>query len=356
VACASFAAGQADEIAAHAKRAQLAIQANNADAATKELQALIRLDPGNVNAIASLGMVAFTKGDYSVAAAQFEKALARSPSLWSAQAFLGMCEIRLGRTPRGEQLLEQSFPHVTDRTLRVQAGLELVKAYSASGLVQKAEPVLETLAQIAPDNPDVLYSTYRFHSERASAALHRLTQVDKDSALVHQILAQNFMAQEQYPEAIKEYRKALERNPRTLGLHYQLGEALFAEVRAEPNRVKAEAEFLAELALNPADADSMYKLAEIALERGANAKAKEYLLRAIELRPNLAAAHAALGRILGGEQNLHEAIEHLETAAKLAPDVKTTHYRLAQLYRAEGRVSDADREMARFRQLSDVAQ
>jgi tetratricopeptide (TPR) repeat protein len=341
------------EISQHASRAQAAIQANNADLAIAELEALLRIDPANVNAIASLGMVEYTKGDYAAAARQFEAALSRSPGLTNARAFLGMCEVRSGNIQRGQKLLEDSFPQVADKTLRTQAGLELVRSYSLTATIGNAEPVMEALLQLDPKNPEVLYTAYRVHSELASEALHNLTEVAGNSVWVHEILAQNFMVQEQYSAAIKEYRKALGLST-TLGLHYQLGEALFAEARTEANRTEAEKEFLAELELNPVDADSICKLGEIALERADTGKAKQLFLRAVELRPRLASAHAALGRILGDEGNTRAAIEHLEVAALIRPDVKTTHYRLATLYRVEGRTAEADRELAAFRKLSEA--
>jgi hypothetical protein len=49
-----------------------------------------------------------------------------SPSLWSAKAFLGMCQIRLGAIREGQDLLESSVAHVPDNNLRNQAGLELI--------------------------------------------------------------------------------------------------------------------------------------------------------------------------------------------------------------------------------------
>jgi tetratricopeptide (TPR) repeat protein len=298
-------------------------------------------------------MVEYTRGDYAAAARQFEAALSRSPGLTSARAFLGMCEVRRGNIERGQKLLEDSFPQVADKTLRTQAGLELIRSYSATAAIGNAEPVINALLQLDPKNPEVLYAAYRVHTELASDALHNLTEVAGDSVWVHEILAQNYMVQEQYSAAIKEYRKALALS-NTLGLHYQLGEALFAEARTEANRTEAEKEFLAELKLNPVDAESICKLGEVALERSDIAKAKQLFLRALELRPRLASAHAALGRILSDEGNTRAAIEHLETAAQIRPDVKTTHYRLAKLYRVEGRAADADRELAAFRKLSEA--
>jgi tetratricopeptide (TPR) repeat protein len=264
-----------------------------------------------------------------------------------------MCEVRSGNIQRGQKLLEDSFPHITDKTLRAQAGLELIRSYSVTATIGNAEPVIKELMQLDPKNPEVLYTAYRVHSELASGALHSLTEVAKDSVWVHEILAQNFMVQEQYSAAIKEYRKALALG-NTLGLHYQLGEALFAEARTDANRTEAEKEFLAELELNPVDAESICKLGEIALERSNAGKAKQLFLRALELRPRLASAHAALGRILSDEGNTRAAIEHLEAAALIRPDVKTTHYRLAKLYRVEGRTAEADRELAAFRKLSEA--
>jgi tetratricopeptide (TPR) repeat protein len=347
------AGAQKIEISQHANRAQAAIQSNNADLAIQELKALLQIDPANVNAIASLGMVEYTKGDYAAAARQFEAALSRAPGLTNARAFLGMCEVRSGNIQHGQKLLEDSFPHITDKALRTQAGLELIRSYSVTATIGNAEPVIQALLQLDPKNPEVLYMAYRVHSELASGALHNLTEVAKDSVWVHEILAQNFMVQEQYSAAIKEYRKALALG-NTLGLHYQLGEALFAEARTDANRTEAEKEFLAELGLNPVDAESICKLGEIALERSDAKKAKQLFLRALELRPRLASAHAALGRILSDEGNTRAAIEHLEAAALIRPDVKTTHYRLAKLYRVEGRTAEADRELAEFRKLSEA--
>ncbi|MFN7996203.1 MAG: tetratricopeptide repeat protein [Bryobacteraceae bacterium] len=348
--------GRDSDIALHTRRAQEAIRQNRSDEAIRELQALLRIDPANVNAIASLGMVLFTKGDYTSAAGQFETALQRSPSLWSAAAFLGMCELRLGRAGRGRERLEQSFPHVADRHLRVQSGLALVQAYSAAGTLEKAIPVLETLHQIDPDSPEILYTTYRVNSEIAAAALHKLTVLDSDSLWVHEILAQNHMAQEQYAQAIVEYRKALARDPHALGLHYQLGEALLNAARSDENRAAAEEEFLAELERNPADADSLNKLGQIAMGRAEASKAQQYFRHALELRPELAEAHAALGALLEKQGDRGGAITQYETAAKLAPDAKTNHYRLAQLYKLQGRPADSERELALYRKLSQAAQ
>ncbi|HVT91497.1 MAG TPA: tetratricopeptide repeat protein [Bryobacteraceae bacterium] len=337
----------------HARSAQAAIAANDAPAAKRELEAMLKIDPANVDAHANLGMIEFVQGEYREAAGHFETAISGSPSLAAARAFLGMCHLRLGQTEQGRKSIEEALPQVTDKTLRLQAGLELVRSYSESGLAAQAAPVLDRLAKLDPRNPQVLYAMYRLHADLSSAALRQLAEDDPDSAWVHEVLGQNYMAQERYAGAVREFRLAVERGPQLTGLHYQLGEALFAAERSEENRVLAEKEFLAELKMNPGDAGSLYQLGEIAIERSKLSEAKSLFSRAIALRPEMAEAHAGLGKVLDQEGDAAGAIRELEQAAQLAPNARTTHYKLAQLYRAQGRAADADRELALFRKLAE---
>lgn len=344
--------GESGELSRHAARAQAAIQTNNAAVAVEELQAMLRIDPKNVNATASLGMVAFTQADYAQAAKHFKAALALSPSLWSAQTFLGMCEIRLGSTSTGRKLIEVSLPHVEDKVLRTQAGMELIETYTATADFSKALPILELLRRSDPTNADVLYMSYRVHSELAASALRDINKVAPDSVRLHEVLGQNFMAQEQYPAAAAEYRKAIERGPRVRGLHFQLGQAILAEAPTDENRESAMKEFRAELAINPGDPDSNYKLGEIAYARSDLKASKELFLRAIKLRPAFGDAEIALGKVLADLGNAADAIAHLQLGLKLRPDNKMAHYRLAQMYREQGRTTEAERELDAFKKLS----
>ena len=278
-----------------------------------------------------------------------------SPSLWNAQAFLGLCEARLGHTANSQKLLEASLSHLTDSTLLKQASLELVRLYTNTGQIDKAVPVIDHLASLQPADPEVLYAQYRLHSELASKALRQLTAADKDSAWAHEVYGQSYMLQEQYDSAIREFQKALELGPKLSGLHYQLGEALLLSERSESKRAAAEQQFRLELKENPQDADCLLKLADIAVERGNYEEAKALLGRALAIRPESAAAHVTQARILKAEGNIRSAIAELETAEKLAPDVKTTYYQLGTLYRQQGRQAEADRQLQIFHQL-DLAE
>ncbi len=342
------------ELSRHARLAQAAIKANDTAAAESELNAMLRLDPGNVDAHANLGMLKFVEGNYADASAQFKAVLASSPSLWNAQAFLGLCEARLGNPASSQRLLEASLPHVRDSALLKQSSLELAHLYSDSGALEKAAAVVENLARASPTDPEVLYSKYRLHSEIAADALRQMTAAGSDSPWLHEVYGQSYMAQEQYAPAIREFQKAIELGPQVSGLHYQLGEALLSSERTESKRAAAEKEFQLELKRNPQDTNCMLKLADIALERSRVDDAESLVARALGIHPDNAEAHVAKARIMELEGDVPSAVTELETAERLAPDIKTTYYQLGTLYRRQGRQEEASRQLQAFQRLASA--
>ena len=342
-----------NEIAEHARRAAAAIRENQAELAVQELEAVLRLDPKNVNARANLGMVSFTQGNYTKGAQEFKAALVLSPSLWSARAFLGMCQIRLGATKDGQRLLEPSLNQLSNRVLRNEAGLELIRSYSSAGELRKALPIISLLEDRDPSDSEIRYSAYQLYSALAANALEKLNSTAADSARVHQVLAQLFMTQENYPQAVGEYLKAIERNGRLPGLHLGKGEALLAQGRTEENRKQAEDDFDTELTIDPSNADAAFQLGQLFYETFDFRQARNLLMRAIAVRPNFTEARVALGLVLARMGNEDAALAEFELAAKQAPNNRTAHYHLAQLYKKRGRAEDADRELNLFRGLSE---
>ncbi len=318
------------------------------------MEAILQLDPKNAGAYANLGMVEFLQADYEGAAKNFRQALTLDPSSASAKAFLGMCKLRLGEETNGRQLIEESLDGVKDRHLHVQAGLELVKSYSDSGMLEKAATTVEELSRFDPNNPEVLYTAYRIHSAQASSSLQKLAEEHRDSPWLHEVLGQNYMAEERYTQAAEEFRKAIQRGPQMTGLHYQLGEAILSEERTEEKRKLAEEQFQAELALNAHDGESLCKLAEIQIERGNLDKAQELAVRCLSLRPSLADGHSILGNLAEKRGDLNRAIREFEIAERIAPGVRNTHYRLSMLFKKAGRSEDAQRELALYRKLADA--
>ena len=118
---------QPAEIRSHYERAQSDLRANRPGDAALEFQAILRLDPNNAEAHANLGLIAFAAANYETAAQELGAALKIRPSLWNAQAFLGMSQMHLGASDEARQSLESAFAHLEDKNLRIRVGTMLIQ-------------------------------------------------------------------------------------------------------------------------------------------------------------------------------------------------------------------------------------
>ncbi len=341
------------EIQLHYQRAQDAMNANELEKAADEFREILRLDPKRAEAHANLGVIAYSQGNYPEAIKSFSAALNLNPSLWDAQAFLGLSEIRVGRMQDAKALLEKSVGHIQNRNLSIEAGTELITIDQESNTLERAVAVVQDLLQSNPNDPNVLYIAYRTYSDLAAHAVATLSKVAPQSARMHQILAQAAASQDDVPGAVAEYRKVLQTNPRMAGIHYELGRAILASSQEESARQEAQKDFEAELAINPMDASSEYELGEVYSLRSDMKQAVEHYSRALKLRPDLVEAHVALAKLLTDMGRPTEALPHLLEAERLDPDNETAHYKLAQAYRESGQDQEAARELALFNKLRD---
>jgi len=106
------------------------------------------------------------------------------------------------------------------------------------------------------------------------------------------------------------------------------------------------------IAANPDDYRGYYFLAAAKdglQENGALQLAGESLRR----KPDFAASHALLGKILLRESDLEAAVRSFQQAIRYRPNLTQAHLQLAQAYRKLGRAADAEREFAIVRELKD---
>src|ERR1700744_3745099 len=72
------------EIMVHYRRAEAALKTGHPDTAAAEFTEILKLDPGNPEASANLGVIAYKQADFPKAKQLFTDALKRNPSLWDA--------------------------------------------------------------------------------------------------------------------------------------------------------------------------------------------------------------------------------------------------------------------------------
>jgi tetratricopeptide (TPR) repeat protein len=109
----------------------------------------------------------------------------------------------------------------------------------------------------------------------------------------------------------------------------------------------AEQEYKQALALDRAS-DALTGLANVYMRGRRFPEAEEYLRKLVAAKPDQAAAHVQLGRVLEAEGKHDDAIDELETGAKLAPSDESVQRDLAELYTTAGK---HDRAEAVYRTL-----
>jgi tetratricopeptide (TPR) repeat protein len=341
------------EIRTHFQSAQEALKSGNTAAAAREFQAVLAIDPKNVDARANLGVMQFFQGEWASAAEQFQDVLKAQPNLTKVQAYLGMCQKRLGRTEEARRLLEESFSGLQG-AVQTRAGLDLVEILYQAGDIDKAHDVVRVLERANPTDADVLYVAYRIYMDEANHAQDSLAMAAPDSARMHELMAQHLVNEGDLASAVAQYRKALAINPKLPGVHFELGEAILQKKPLSTSAIgEAEEQFRIALAENPVNANAEYGLAKISAERRDWKDAIAHYSRALQLRPDYANAHLGMGAALQEAGESDEARQHLLAASQLDPLNPRAHYRLSVLYRSMGRGADADRELSLFNKLKE---
>jgi tetratricopeptide (TPR) repeat protein len=341
------------EVSEHMQRAQDALKAARPADAITEFTAVLAVDPKNLDARANLGVLQYFAGDYGDAIENLRAALAQKSDLVKLRALLGMAEKRNGQNAASITDLEQSFPHLAEQKLKVEAGMELIELYYGRSELPKAAEVANVLRQVKPDDPDILYTAHRIYSELADETTLALAMVAPDSARMKQLTAHELARQAKDDTAIARYREAIAIDPKRSDLHFELAEMLNSS-SSESDKAAAEKQYRIALSLDPFDEKSVCRLGDAAVRRADSSGAEKYYNQALKMQPNDAEANRSLAKVLMGEHRSKEALPLLEKSLAIEPFNPSAHYRLSVLYRELGRSEDARREIAQFQKLKKM--
>jgi tetratricopeptide (TPR) repeat protein len=341
------------KIQSHTLKAQQALKAGNPAEAIVELNAVLALDPENLDARANVGVLQFFQGDSAKAAENLRAALKAKPDLWKIRALLGIAEERLGENSAALSDLQQAFPHLEQKKLKIEAGLEQIELDYAQNDLGKAAEVVNVLRQLDPENVDILYTAHRIYSELADETTLTLAMVAPDSARMKQLMAHELARQAKDEIAIARYREAIDIDPKRSDLHFELAEMLNTS-HSTADKGEAETEYKIALKLNPFDERSVCRLGDVAMHRGDMKAAYDDYSKALKLEPNDADANLGLAKVLMSQHQLKEAEPHLKLAIQEEPFNSAAHYRLGVLYRELGRLDDAHSELVEFQKLKKM--
>jgi tetratricopeptide (TPR) repeat protein len=347
-------ASRAAEIQDHFRKAAADIQANDANSAVKEFDAVLAIDPKNAAALTNRGAVRFLEGDCRSATPDFQSALAVEPSLLKAKAMLGICENRMGLAS-GKATLESVYPKLTEKNLRMQVGMELAGLYYAQGDLERTSSMIQSLLDVDPNNVDVLYLAQLVYNEMAEDTLNKLTIIAPGSARMQQIIAERLVNDGDANGAIVHYRKCLELDPHLPGVRYELAEAI---LEAAPSKPESEAEAQKELqtAIQTEGDNSNIEaeLGRIALMQTDTEAAHEHYERALTMNPHSVEAQIGLARVLMLMGKPEDALKYLQAAVEADPLNSEAHYRLSTVYKRLNMPDDAAKETKLFEEIQQT--
>jgi len=339
------------EVHAHLSRAEAALRANDTSTAEREFRAVLSVDPGNAEANANLGILAYARGDYESARGDLRKALTTQPTLVKAEALLGLSERRTG-DPAATKHLENSFAKLQDPKLETQVGMELVGIYYAEGETERAVSVTQKLVDINPEDPDVLYAAQRLYNELADATLSKLAIIAPNSARMQQVIAERLINAGDLQSAIAHYQQALQLNPRLPGIRYELAQAILESSRFDAKTqaaAVAKAEEAQQLEGDTASLECL--LARVASLENNESQANDHYRQALKLDPGNTEAQIGLARMLVATNHLAEARKLLQMAIDSDPLNNTAHYRLAMVDKKLGFEDEAQKEARLSREI-----
>jgi tetratricopeptide (TPR) repeat protein len=340
-------------IAALEQQVQTYLQQQKPQQAIPLLREIVSLDPQNVNALGNLGVLLFFQGNYAEAIPPMRAALQVRSDLWRVEALLGIAERRIGDPKSAQSDLERAFPNLDDPKIQVSAGLELIEVDSASGQMDKALSVAAKLEQLAPENPQILFTAFQIARQTMNQSLLSMMIAAPDSPEMHMLMAGELGREGDHTNAIAQYREAIRMNPMLPGAHFELAEQLRTSTDPALN-AQAEDEYKAAIKVNQYDELSWRQLGGIMSAKGDFQAAEEDYKKALALQPKDSEAETGLAIVWISMNRTNQAISLLESALKDDPTNVVAHYRLSGLYRRAGRAEDANREMDAFQHYNDV--
>jgi tetratricopeptide (TPR) repeat protein len=340
-----YAQGYKAEIEAHLQKARDAVAHHDLRAAIEEYREVLKLDPKNTAISTAFGITLYALGEPAQAIKPLQSSLAADPTQGEAETFLGLSLADLGQCREALPLLKRCFAAQLDSKVRRLIGLSLLGCSANSSSSDDAVDMARQLKKLYPDDPDVLYHVAELYSALSKETVNDLFQKHPDSFRVHELAGEALEAQNNDGQALIEYRKAVELNPKAPHLHYRIA-AILLRAKKDTSDAQALEHFKQEILANPSDSPSEYQIAEILRRQNQLDAAFAHFLRALELNPVFVEAHLGLAKVHLSRHQANEAIVQLRAAVQLAPQDPAPHYSLMLAYRELGRMEDANREMA----------
>lgn len=330
-------------------RAVQSHQSGDIEGAIRDYQAYLALRPERVEARSNLGAALARLGRYGDAIEQYKRALALDGRNQAIRFNLAAAYYKTARILSASKELEAV---VAAQPGDKNAVLLLADCNLRMGEFKRVVELLTPVETAEPDNRAVAYMLgmaliNNKHLDGGRGRIKRILR-DGDSAEAHVMMGTTYLTVTEYDKALNEFKRAVEMNPKLPYVNSLYGQTLVRMGDTE----EATAAFRRELEINPNDFDSCLQMGVLLKKDQKLDEAREFLGRALTLRPNEPNARFFLASIDVAQGNLTEALLLLEQLVNDAADFVQAHVMLATVYYRMRRKADGDREQAIVNKLN----
>jgi len=326
------------------EQARAAEKISDYAAATRIYERALVLSPGNLEVLKRFGVLEQTELEFDSSISHFQQVLARESQYPEINFFLGMSYFGKGESQRAIQSFELELANAKPHP---RCRYYLALALQSTGRLQDAISQLDQTIANNPKDADALYELARMHKNASLQAIEQLKTIDPDSFQLHALMGEIYAEEKLYPDAIKEYRSALDKQPNARGIHFSIGVAYWAQ--RQP--ADAQKEFSLALKENPGDAMTNLYLGDIAVQEQRFQEALTYLQAAQKAHLEVPQMHMLLGNCYQALHDLENAKAELLAAISADPGAAPPHYLLAQVYRELRNPEASARELTEYQRL-----
>src|SRR4051812_42264976 len=242
---------------------------------------ILKIAPRLVQSYNNLGMLYYQKHDYAQAKAVLEKGAKIDPNLVTISALLGSTDYAMGKYAEARPHLEAAVKgNPKDDFARALYGRVLFKLKDFEEAVEQ----FHVLVTHNPKDQDAWYQLGQAHLQLSEMALHKVSEIDPDSALSQEVAGEIMQDMGNSDGALIAYKKAVEIGPHEPGTHEHLGGAYWAMGKWD----SARNEFQAELENDSQNCQVRWKMANCLVNmHESTEQAMKELNAAIEQCPDL---------------------------------------------------------------------
>ena len=317
------------------------------DQALVAAQALVAVNPDDVQIRFSLGTLFLEGKLYREAAEQLERGRVAEPGNFELLYNLGQAYTHLGKFSEAEDVFLRASAIRPDSADPLY---QLAVVYAQAGRHDEAIQVLVRARQRAPTRPEILLllgreSIHEGFIEDAVAVLQDSAQLDPGKVEPHLLLGEALTRDLQFEAALKEYKTLSELEPPNVRSFVALGRTYWYMGRHE----EALQALNKAIALDPTNAEACYFQGLIAAKNSDYSTAERWFERALRSEPRHLGALYEMGATLAKRHEYARASEYLEQATSVAPRFPQAYYRLAAVYRQLGDPHRAEEALTLFR-------